>query len=122
MCLSQCIETKIDEAVLRHSGALPILVNLIRTTRAGVVLHALCSLARATATGTLLVFPYALPPFVSDIDRCTDVLSRMEIRRLGVLRTLVTLLSSGNEDVQRWAVVALNHVNEKDSVPTLVEM
>lgn len=36
------------------------------------------------------------------------------MRRLGALRIIIPLLSSPNDDVQRWAVMALNNINEKE--------
>lgn len=43
----------------------------------------------------------------------TDPISRLEVRKLGGLKSVIALLSSASEEIQKWAVVALNHINEK---------
>lgn len=49
--VAQCIRNKFDEAVARHTGALPLFVTMLRSQRAALQTQALKALAMATQTG-----------------------------------------------------------------------
>lgn len=54
--ITHCVVSRVDESLLRHTGALPQLVTLLRAPTLKVQLQAICAIASATAHGTLLCY------------------------------------------------------------------